>query len=218
MKPVPYLVKDVDALIQYVATGLAARGYQLYLRGEVPARCDPEKLDEKLIRRFDANKSRWDRGVRKQRGMSSARYVRCGRHWACFFTKGHHPRLADERQNLRNLRKNLRNLRRQPFIFADYSISLKRGKDGKLKASVRLNNRAYRELRDVMLEASTRLSVGAMEWSFERLPLQCWKPIRRQLLTIYRKVNANRLWSGREILRPDCVPWRRAIVTVFEDP
>lgn len=53
---------------------------------------------------------------------------------------------------------------------------------------------------------------------FWLVPFETYKPVRRQLLGILRKVNERRKRAGRRRIPPSAIPLQRKIVSPFAPP
>src|SRR6187399_954067 len=60
---------SVQGFIQQLAVGYIARGYYFYVVGRVPEGRDPQRLDEKLIAKYDVSASKGKRARRKALGF-----------------------------------------------------------------------------------------------------------------------------------------------------
>jgi hypothetical protein len=215
-RPIPHVVTSVEGFLQYVSASVVSRGYYLLIAGRIPDGDDPERVDRKLIGRFEANLPKGARALRKRNGLANCRYLRFERDWFAFFTPGSHPRFEVERRNLKNLR-------RSPLLFADYSVSSKRCgwlapgvPDRKFRAHVRIADRQFAELQAHALDICTRYSAESMERWFERLPFEPYGPVKDQVWRIWRKVNRKRLRACQPILSRRCVRVKRHPAGAFD--
>lgn len=184
----PHVVVSLDGLICYLASSLICRGYWFYTVTRIPAGKDPHRIDVKLIARYEANQSRWRRAHRKATGRANVRYLRFENVVLLIATAGESPFFAAERP---------KDCRRSPLKFGGYSLSFRNG-----HTSVRIERRQYAELNAFFLEMAARRSKAWLERELAALPFMPFAPVRRQLLTIYRRVNQKRLFAGLELLSP----------------
>ena len=110
-------------LVQYLAASVVCRGYWFYVAGIVPAGKDPAAVDAKLVEKYAANLPNSTRWRRKKAGRANVRYLRHGRRFFLFATKGDHPLFAEEAGGVRDFR-------RHPLRVGGYSVSFRRdGRD-----------------------------------------------------------------------------------------
>lgn len=184
----PHVVTSIDGLICYLASSLICRGYFFYSIVRIPDGKDPCRVDAKLIARYEANLSRWKRAHRKATGRANVRCLRFENIVILIATAGESPYFATEKP---------KDLRRAPLKFGGYSLSFRNG-----HTSVRIERRQFAELNAFFLENASRRSKTWLERELGALPFLPFAPVRRQLLTIYRRVNRKRLFAGLEMLAP----------------
>ena len=110
-------------LVQYLAASVVCRGYWFYVAGIVPAGKDPAAVDAKLVEKYAANLPNSTRWRRKKARRANVRYLRHGRRFFLFATKGDHPLFAEEAGGVRDFR-------RHPLRVGGYSVSFRRdGRD-----------------------------------------------------------------------------------------
>jgi len=188
-----------DGFVHYLVTGVICRGYWFYVTGRIPDGKDATIIDQKLIEKYDCAISKSARWRRKKLGKANVRYLRCGRFFVLFATKGVH-RFFEEEANIHDIRK-------IPLKFSGYSISFRR--DGRPSAKsqgiqyrvhVRIESGRHKEL----IAEFERIAIcSSTEWLVNRLselPYQNYAPVRRQLLTLHRKINHLRRRSGRNTI------------------
>src|SRR5262249_36784254 len=122
-------------------------------------------------------------------------------------TKGEHPIFQGEE---------MRDFRRDSLKFAGHSIGFKRGRDGRMHASVRIHPKEYLRIRDYFAERAARTSAATLESELSSLPFEPYAPVRIQLLSILRKVNLRRTEAGFEPVSRDCLRLVRRQVRPFE--
>ena len=69
---------------------LITHGYLFYVSGDTrnDRELAPTEVDRNIVRKFHANLSRGKREVRRQKGKCNCRYVRYGKDWTLWSTKG----------------------------------------------------------------------------------------------------------------------------------
>lgn len=107
---------DASQFIRYLRVHCLARGYRFYVTGIIPMHKDPRKTDEKIIRQYGIDVSKFTRQRRRKKGAAVLQYLRFGRSFIILATCGEHPFFAAER-------KSLRDVRRHPLrIFGDIRV------------------------------------------------------------------------------------------------
>lgn len=135
-------------------------------------------------------------------------YLRFGRYFVLLASHGKHRFFLDE--------PHFRDARRDAIRFAGYSISLKRGTDGRLHPSVRIHPDEYRKLKAYLLDLALRRSVENLSVAFAAVRFERYAPVRRQLLNILRAVNRLREQAGFEPVPVAALRLRRRVVRAFE--
>lgn len=193
---------SVPGFIQQVAVAYLRNGYWFYVAGSVPQGKSPELTDAKLVRQYQVGVSKHVRYRRKLRGEGSVQYIRHGRFFLLMATQGKHPFFIFERGQIRDAR-------RTPIRAFGYSLSVRNG-----KVSVRIAASEYQALRlQLLSEALDNRS--ELEERFWRLPFEPFRPVRGQLLNLWREVNRKRKMASLPTLERLCVRWRRNIVLPF---
>ena len=207
---------SVEGFVQQIACSYLRHGYWWYVTGVIPPDKDPYAIDEKLINKYDIGVSESTRRRRKKLGRANLQYIRHGRFFAILATGGEHPFWNEERENIRDIR-------RVPLQFAGYSISYRRGGrtrkgevDPRWHAHVEIDRKAYKELRDYLLDLAVHRSVKNLAVEFYQIPFEPYAPVRRQLLLLLRKVNHVRKRARYEAVPTEVLPLRRRVVRPFE--
>ena len=201
---------SVEGFVQQLAVAYITHGYWFYVTGNIPRGKDPTAVDAKLIERYAIAISKWARCRRKKQGLASIHYLRYRRFFVLSATKGRHEFFLFERAVIRDVR-------RIPLKFAGYSISVKRGIDGRLHPSVRIHPDELRKLRAYLLELAPRRSVDSLSAVLASVPFEPYAPIRRQLLNILRGVNRVRNAAGLEPVPIAALRLRRSVAIPFRD-
>jgi hypothetical protein len=202
-----YEAASVAGFLQQLAVAYLGHGYWFYVTGHVPAGKDPAAVDEKLLSKYGVGISKWARARRKQAGLANVQYLRLGRFFVLLASRGHHPFFEGE--------EHFKDAREEPIRFQGYSVSVKRGVDGRLHPSVRLHPETYRELRSYFVEVATRRSVEALSAELRRLPYEPYAPVRRQLLNVLRALNRARGVAGLEAVPTSALRLSRKGVKPF---
>lgn len=206
-----------EGLVQQVAVSYLRHGYWFYVTGRIKPGKDRESIDRKLIEKYGIDISERERSRRKRRGVANLQYIRYQNWFVILATEGHHPFKQQERNQIRDVR-------RVPIRFEWYSISYRRsgvtptgGGPPKWHASVRIDNEAYRDLQAFFLDRACHRSVENLASDFARVPFARYAPVRRQLLTLLKRVNAARARIGYEAVPTSALRLRRKIVRPFDD-
>lgn len=195
----------VEQLVRYVNTG-----HYFYVTGQVPSGKSAAKIDQKLLRRYDIAKPRWERARRKQAGFASVHYLRFEDRFLLLATHGRHAFFESHSP------EQVHDCRRLGIKFGGYSI--RRNccqRTRKWHTLVRLDKPTYLALRAYLVELALRRDPEALEDEFRSICFQPYRPVREQLLTILRAVNRKRKTAGLSPLDYRCVPSRRRITKPF---
>lgn len=199
------VAESIEGLVQQVAVSYLARGYFFYVTGNVPAGKDPAAVDAKLISKYRIDVGQKERCRRKRAGTANLQYIRHGRVFLVLATHGKHVFFDEEAGQVRDAR-------RLPIRFAGYSLSVRNG-----RVSVRIEPAEYRRLKAWFLERACHRSAASLAADFAGIRLQPFRPVRVQLLNIWRAVNRARLAAGFDRVPIEAVPWKRRIVKPFGD-
>jgi len=202
-----FVASSVTGFVQQLAVGYVQHGHLFYSTGIIPERKEPAAVDEKLIRRYGLDVSKWTRARQRESGRASVQYIRCGRFFVLIATRGRHDFFEQE---------DVKDIRRSPIRFAGYSIGFKRGVDRRWHASVRISPDEYLRVKSYMLGLAAHRAVENLATEFKRLPFEPYAPVRRQLLNILRAVNRARSEAGFEPVPITALRLRRRIVRPFE--
>src|SRR5262245_54492487 len=189
---------SVHAFIQQLAVCYVGRGYLFYVTGRVPEGKDPRLVDAKLIARYGIDVSPAERSRRKQAGRGNAQYLRHRRFFVLLCTHGPHP--------LREGERGLRDVRRVSLKYGGYEVTCRGG-----HPRVSIERGEYRRRKAHFLELATRLTSEGLAEALGSLPFEPYAPVRRQLLTILRAVNALRDRQGLPRVEKSCLRLKRRI-------
>jgi len=205
--PYRYLATSPGGFVQQLAVGYIARGYHFYSFSVVPEGKDPLKVDAKLIARYGVDVSKWARMRNKREGVANVQYLRYDRFFVIVATGGTGRFFQDEPY---------RDFRRRSLYFAGYSIAHRADQDGTLHPSVRLSPTQYGLLKSWFLELAVRRTCAELCRAFQRLDVEAYAPVRRQLLNVHRAVNDARDAAGLEPVPMSCLPLRRRVLRPFD--
>lgn len=196
---------SVEGFVQQVAVQYLRHGYWFYVAGCVPAGKDPRAVDRKLIAKYGIVASSKERTRRKRAGLANLHYIRHDRFFLLMATHGRHRFFDDEASRICDARK-------QPINFAGYALSHRNG-----HACVRIERAEYLQLKAWFLDIACRRSADVLRAEFGAVRFVPYRPVRQQLLAIWRAVNLARRVAGYEPVPIDCVPWKRRITRPFRD-
>jgi len=182
-----YVVESEAAFVRQLAVSYVGCGFWFYVTGTIPEGKDAMRTDEKLLRRYQVNISKWARARRKKAGLGNVHYLRHGRFFVLLASYGAHRFFLEE---------DFRDCRRAPIKAFGYSISYRKGVDGKGHPSVRIGRDEYRRAKDYFESVACHRSFEGLCRELGGLRFEPFAPIRRQLLNILRAVNRARLGRG----------------------
>ena len=176
----------VQRLVDYLR-----HGYWFYVTGEVPADKDPREIDEKLLEKYRIAVCDTTRYRRKKAGLANMQYIRHCRFFVLLCTYGKHDfflpveRGGEGVRNEREREVRIKDVRAVPIRHAGYSLSMRRGgnlrklnpedpprPDGKMRVSVRINEKRYRDLKAEMMRLGLSRKRDVVEQAFRRLPFE----------------------------------------------
>jgi hypothetical protein len=206
----------LEGFIQQLAVAYIAHGYYFYVCGNVPEGKNPAKVDAKLMEKYGIGISKFTRYRRKALGRASVQYLRYGRFFVLLATHGEHQFFHHQDDGGEGDRIN--DARRTPIRFAGYSVSArKRSGDGtKLVAHVRIDQKTYLELRDRLVDHAPKRTAEWLELQFKNFPFEPYAPVRRQMVTMFQRVNEARSRAGLELLSRGCLSFKRRPKRPFE--
>ena len=209
-----------EAVVQLIAANYLRHGYYWHVTGSIPDRKDPADIDRKLLAKYDIDISPWQRSHRKKGGLANAQYLRLGRWFILLATEGHHRLKAPASQG--GEKEQLRDCRRTPIRVAGYSISYRRAgvtakgtTTPKWHAHVRIDGPTYRQMTDHFLDIACHRSPENLARELGQISFARYAPIRRQLLTLLRKVNDARARMGYQPIPHTALNLRRRPVKVY---
>jgi hypothetical protein len=214
-------VRSVRAFVQRVACEVANRGYLFFVTGHVPRDKAPEETDRKLAERYGFALSKYQRYRRKRRGVASIQYVRHGRFFVMFATRGAHAWFEGEQwpRELRLKRgSRINDLREVDLQHGGYAIGLRQSSQtGRLHVSVRIQREEFLGLKAYFLDIACKRTAGQLRWEYANLPFEPYRGVKRQYGEIARAVNAQRKTQRLEPVPLTALPRRRTVVPTFLD-
>ncbi len=199
----------VAGFVQQLAVGYITNGYYFYVSGRIPEEKNPTRTDEKIIKQYDIDVSKWTRARRKKAGRANVQYLRYRHQYVILANHGEHPFFEEEGRRLRDVRV-------YPFHFMGYSIGCRPGRNGGgFHASVRIGQDAYRELKSRFERLAVQRDTLALCRQFRAIPFESYAPVRDQLRCILRSVNRLRKAAGLEQLPAQAVFRERRQVKPF---
>lgn len=211
-----------ESVVQLIAASYLRHGYFWYVTGHIPSGKNPRDVDRKLIDKYGIDVSEWERSRRKKQGLANAQYLRYGDWFILMVTEGHHHLKAPAAKG--GEKEQLRDCRRIPIRFEGYAISYRRagvtpkgGSAPKWHAHVRIDGPTYRGMKAHFLNIACHRSPENLSRELAAIPYARYAPIRRQLLTLLRQVNAARQQMGYAILPHSVLRLRRSPVKVYRE-
>lgn len=200
--------RSVEAFVQQIAVSYVLNGYYFFVTGEIPEGKDPRGVDAKIIDRYGLNISKWRRCRRRRAGIAAVQYLRFGRSFVILATEGEHVFFDREAATIRDLR-------RAPIKCFGYSIGCHLENDGTWHASVRIEDEAFRRLKESFNQAALCLGKEKLAVEIRSLPFAPFAPVRGQFVSILHLVNRLRKRAGLPLVPGGCVRRKRKPVRVF---
>jgi hypothetical protein len=198
---------SVEGFVQQLACNLVNHGYWFYTVGTIPPDKDPRTVDDKLIRGYGLELSKWQRARRKANGHAKVSYLRHDRFFVLIATEGEHVFYRREGK--------VRDVRRETIVFNGYSIGCSKGSDGRYHASVKIATDTFNDTRAYLLGLALHRSADTLIREFKSLPFSPYARVRRQLLRLLREVNEARQAAGFTTVQVSVLNLRRTPVKVF---
>ena len=198
---------SVEGFLQQLAVAYVARGYWFYVAGSIPEGKEPRRTDARLISKYGVDVSKWTRARWKRQGRASVQYLRFQRFFVLLATEGEHPFYLDE--------PFIFDIRERPIRFAGYSVSCRKGRDGKWHPLVRIDGLEFGLIKQQLLKAALTASAEVMAARIGRLGFMPYRPVRSQYRQLLYAINHRRQLASLEILPKEVLPTRRRIVEPF---
>lgn len=209
--PYRYEATSVTGFIQQLAVAYIARGHYFYVIGRVPPHKCTTTVDAKLLARYEVDLSRWSRLRRRHMGAASVHYLRHWRFFVLIATSGEHRFFVEE--------PCIRDVRRYPLVYGGYSVSSRTSTVTRRRhASVRIERCEYKALLRYFERIALSYTSEGLGDLIRSLPYEPFAPVRRQLLTLLRRVNRVRTRSGLDTVPVSILRLKRRHVLVFERP
>jgi len=203
-----HVATSENAFVQQLAVAYINHGYWYYVSGIIPGHKDVEKVDQKLIEKYNIAISKWARARKKQQGKANVHYLRHQQFFVLIATRGTHHFFHEEGDNIKNVKHD-------PIQFSGYSISYRQGVDRKWHPSVRIQPVMYNQLKSYYLDMATCSSLGQIRLELLKLPFEPYAPVRRQMFNIIRAVNRARLKGGFEPVPIEYLRLKRHVLKPF---
>ena len=181
---------SVSGFVQQLAVAYVRNGYWFYVTCRIPGTKDPEKIDRKLIERYDIGLPRTTVSRRKKDGRANVQYLRYRNTFILIATNGAHRFFEEE--------PGIKDIRRIPLRVFGYSIGYRKGADGKFHASVRIDEREWKKHKVELLRNWHQSNPSRLGERFRTLPFEPYAPVRNQILGTYRAINRRRKVAGLE--------------------
>ena len=211
-----YVATSLEGFVQQLAVAYISHGYYFYVTGFVPEGRTPEEVDQRLLDKYGVRLSKSARYRRKALGQASIQYLRFERFFVLMATYGQHQFFFSKPEGGEGER--IKDIRREPIRFAGYSISCRRksGSGHNLVVHVRIDQPVYLEMRDAFVDLASKRSTSSLAFQFEKFPFEAYAPVRRQVVSIFNRINLARAAAGMELLPRACLRMTRKPVRPFE--
>ncbi len=194
---------SVAGFVQQLAVAYVGHGYFFYVAGEIPERKDPCEVDGRIVEKYGIAVSKATRARRKAAGIANLQYLRFKRFFLLLATHGKHEFFEAERKSIRDVRE-------VPIRFRGYSITYRSG-----HPHVRIEQRLFSDLKAFFCEIAIHRSKEWLERELGALRFEPYAPVRSQLFSILRAVNARRAAAQYEAVATSCLRVRRNPVAPF---
>lgn len=202
-QPYRFEATTIDGFVQQLAVCYVTHGYWFYVTGIIPEGKDPRAVDEKLLKKYGIDISKWTRARRKAAGYANIHYLRHERFFVLIATKGKGDFFDAERSRLKDIRHT-------PLKFGSYAISYRNG-----HASVRIEQQTFRDLKAYFEDIAVKRSGNAVATALGSLPFEAYAPIRSQFALLLRTVNRKRSEAGLLPVSETCLSMRRRSIKPF---
>ncbi|MEM9409961.1 MAG: hypothetical protein AAGA30_02540 [Planctomycetota bacterium] len=207
---------SLKGFIQQIACAYLRHGYHWFVQGRIKPEKDPNKVDEKLINKYEIGISESTRWRRKKLGKANMQYIRYGTDFVLMATKGRHKFYDLERNSIRWAGNN-------SMKFHGYSVSYRRGGrtrsgeiDARSHAHVQIEREYYKALKAMFVGLACSRSDVQLARMFYELPFEPYAPVRRQISSIWREVNRVRKSKRLQSLPREVLKLNSRSVRVFE--
>lgn len=204
MKIYRYLAHSVGGFIQQAAVYYIQRGYWFYVLGHIPKGRSPRLIDQKMLAKYQIGLSKDQCYRRKRQGKANVQYLRYRETFLLLATEGTHPFFEEEKTTLRDARTS-------PLRVFGYAISAQNG-----RVLVRLNEPIFRRLKAGFRRLAVRGELDLLVRKFQTLPFEPYRPVYRQLRSIWKTVNRQRKTAGLPLIPRSALRTRRRSFRPFE--
>lgn len=198
-----YEARTIEGFVQQLAVQYVTKGYWFYVTGIVPKDKDPRRIDQKLLAKYEVDISKWARSRRKAAGLANVHYLRHRRFFVLLATHGNHQFFDEEGARVKDCR-------RVPIKFGSYAISFRGG-----HAHVRIERETEKDLKAHFEQIALRESTEWLERALQTIPFEPYAPVRRQVWTMFKRVNEIRHKAGLERVDKSCLRFKRRIYRPF---
>jgi hypothetical protein len=201
-----YEATSVEGFVQQLAVCYLRNRYWFYVLGEIPEGKDWSRVDERLLARYDVERSKWSKARSWRRGEPKVQYLRYRTTFVLLATEGDrgHPFFVEERDNVRDARE-------RPIGFYGYSIGYKDG-----HPHVRIATSQFRELAQAFLNSALVASGETLASRFRSLPFEPYGPVKIQMRRLLQRVNEVRRAAGLSRVPSEQLRTKRRTVRPFE--
>lgn len=179
------IAASTAGFLRQLAVGYLSRGYRYYYAGCIRDALQPERVDQKIITRYElATLSKDQRYRSKQKGIAQVQYLRYGRFYVLVATPGEHPFFQTE--------KRIEDIARKPIRFHGYTICYRH------RLSVQLDEKTFKALRARCLARAPHWRCHTLEPFLREqfAKYECYGGVKDQFRQIIRQVNSVRKKSG----------------------
>ena len=201
------VARNIDEYLHQLVRLVTSKHY-FYFTYLLAADADPEKVDQRIITYWKLDQPSWRRTRRSRRSAPSIHYLRFGRFYGLFATKGRtangmpHPFFTEYSPD---------DIRRNALHCFGYAVKSACDTTSRRRTNIRLDRDARMYLREDLVRKATQpryhLSTE-LESEIQQLPYQWYRPVREQVYAIVTEVNSIRRRSGLSRIRYQCIPTR----------
>jgi hypothetical protein len=202
-------VTSIEGLVQQLQIHFK-NGYYFYVLGMIPEGKEPSGTDEKLIRGYRTDVSKWARSRRKRRGEFNVQYIRLGRLFVLLATPGTPP--AESRDFFREETRAVKDARETPIKVGGYAVSAADGG----RCTIGIEHQTYKAIKAEFVGLAPHRSPEYLAAKLWDLPFEPYRRVRKQLFAILKAVNEARKRHRREPVPTSAVRWRRRVCRPFE--
>ena len=218
MKRYPCAATSKDGVIDLVVQ-LVSHGYFFFVQGSTRnnRELSPQEVDERMIKKFEANHPKWTQARRRKLKKASCRYLRLGTDWLLLATDGSGPFFDEHRASKPGGKHQFIDVREIAIKFHGYSIKVVKSKNKRgYSVSVRMQDGCYQYFRDHMVGMAAHRSKENLSKLLYFAPWRAYKPIQQQMEATRRLMNKIRKSMGyEEVPRSAVRQWLGPHVSAF---